>query len=97
MTSWNFVASMNLSQGGSWISSISISLVMALSSKPTPRPMAREYVAANHLPVTAQDSSIHQMLPGVTMHTGIATYLATISIKLTTGAKTTNMNFLSIS
>ena len=65
---------------------------MGLSSKHTPKAMASGYAIVTQLPVSAQDSSIHQMPPGVTMHTGIATSLATISIRLTTGVQTTSMN-----
>ncbi len=97
MTSWNFAVSMNPNQGSSWINSISISLPMALNSKLTPEAMAREYVIVTQRPVSAQDSSIHQMLPGVTTLTEIATFLATTSIRLTTGAHSTSMNSLSIS
>ena len=68
---------------------------MALSPEPILKPMAKEYETATHLPVTAQDSSIHQMPPGDTMHIEIAISLATISIKLTAGAQTTNMSLLS--
>ncbi len=97
MISWNFAVSTNLSQGNSWTSNISISLPMALSSKHTLKAMAREYVIVIQFPVSAQDSSIHQMLPGVTTLTGTASFLATTSIRLTTGAHNTSMNSLSIS
>lgn len=97
MTSWNFAASTNLSQGSSWTSNISISLPMALNSKHTLKAMAREYVIVTQLPVNAQDSSIHLMLHGVTTLTGIASFLATTSIRLTVGAHSTSMNSLSTS
>ena len=70
---------------------------MALSSKLTLKAMAREYVIVNQLPVSAQDSSIHQMLPGVMTPIGIASSLATTSIRLITGAHSTSMNSLSTS
>ena len=69
---------------------------MGLSSKHTPKAMARGYAIVTQpiqtLPVTAQDSSIHQMPPGVTTPTETATSLATISIRLTAGVQTTSMN-----
>jgi hypothetical protein len=88
---------MNLSQGSSWTSNISISLLMALNSKHTPKAMARGYAIVTQFPVSAQDTSIHQMLHGVTMLTETASSLATISIRLTAGAQTTSLNYLSIS
>jgi len=95
MTSWNFAVSTNPNQGNSWINSISTSLPMALNSKLIPNPMARGYAIVTQLPVSAQDSSIHQMLPGVMTLTGIATSLATISTRLIAGAQSTSMSFLS--
>ena len=74
---------------------------MALNSKLTVKAMARGYAIVSQptqpLPVNAQDSSIHQMLPGVTTLTETATYLATISIRLTAGAQATSLNYQSIS
>jgi hypothetical protein len=70
---------------------------MALNSKHTLKATAREYVIVTQFPVSAQDSSIHQMLPGVTTLTEIATSLAITSIRLTTGAGNIPMNYLSIS
>ena len=70
---------------------------MALSSKHTPKAMASGYAIVTQLPVTAQDSSIHQMPPGVTTPTETATSLATISIRSIAGAQATNLNSLSIS
>ena len=67
---------------------------MALNSKHTPKAMARGYAIVIQLPVSAQDSSIHQMLPGVTTLTGIATFLATTSIRLTIGAHNTSRGLL---
>ena len=68
-----------------------------LSSKHTPKAMARGYAIVTQLPVSAQDSSIHQMLHGVTTLTGTASSLATTSIRLTAGAQATSLNYLSIS
>ena len=70
---------------------------MGLNSKHTPKAMARGYAVVTQLPVSAQDSSIHQMLHGVTTLTETATYLATISIRLTAGAQVTSLNYRSIS
>ena len=70
---------------------------MGLSSKHTPKAMARGYATVTQLPVTAQDSSIHQMLHGVTTHTETATSLATTCIRLTAGAQAASLNSRSIS
>ena len=70
---------------------------MGLNSKHTPKAMASGYAIVTQLPVTSQDSSIHQMPPGVTTPTETATSLATISIKLTAGAQATSLNSRSIS
>ena len=70
---------------------------MALNSKHTLKAMASGYAIVTQLPVSAQDSSIHQMLHGVTTLTGIASSLATTSIRLTVGAHRASMNSLSIS
>ena len=70
---------------------------MGLSSKHTPKAMASGYAIVSQSPVSAQDSSIQQMPPGVTTPTETATSLATISIRSIAGAQATNLNSLSIS
>jgi hypothetical protein len=70
---------------------------MAPNSKLTLKAMAREYAIAIQLLVSAQDSSTHQMLHGVTTPTETASSLATTSIRLIAGAQASSLNYLSIS